>query len=343
MIQSTVIDIQSLGKTYREGLLFKRTFTALNDVSLQVRSGEVFGLLGPNGAGKTTMIKILLGILSPSKGQATVLGQPAGSMAARRRIGYLPENLAFPRHHTGRSALYFYARLNGVAESEIRRKEPELLKLVDLFGREEEPVRKYSKGMKQRLGLAQALIHDPDVLIMDEPTDGLDPIGRSQIRSVIERLRGDGKTIFLNSHILQEVELICDRVAILARGTLKGLGTIGELTSKFRASVALHVSMTVIGDRVHVEGLLSQLAQEIQPFQHQPLRPAASSESSAGENAWDFSVAVRDQQSIDLLVDRLRKLGVSLLRIEPTKARLEDVFMSVVESVGYAFSENQAS
>ncbi len=124
MIQSNVIDIQSLGKTYREGWIFKRTFNALNDVSLQVRAGEVFGLLGPNGAGKTTMIKILLGILSPSKGQATVLGQPAGSMAARRRIGYLPENLAFPRHHTGRSALYFYARLNGVPKARFVAKSP---------------------------------------------------------------------------------------------------------------------------------------------------------------------------------------------------------------------------
>ncbi len=197
--------------------------------------------------------------------------------------------------------------------------------------------------MKQRLGLAQALIHDPDVLIMDEPTDGLDPIGRSQIRSVIERLREDGKTIFLNSHILQEVELICDRVAILARGTLKGLGTIRELTSKFRASIALNVSMTVIGDRSSIESLLSQVAQEIQPFQYHELAAATSSDSSAGENAWDFSVAVRDQESIDLLVDRLRKLGISVLRIEPTKARLEDVFMSVVESEGYVFSENHAS
>ncbi len=197
--------------------------------------------------------------------------------------------------------------------------------------------------MKQRLGLAQALIHDPDVLIMDEPTDGLDPIGRSQIRSVIERLREDGKTIFLNSHILQEVELICDRVAILARGTLKGLGTIRELTAKFRASIALNVSMTVIGDRSSIESLLSQVAQEIQPFQYHELTAATSSDSSAGENAWDFSVAVRDQASIDLLVDRLRKLGISVLRIEPTKARLEDVFMSVVESEGYVSSENQAS
>ena len=173
--ETLAIDVQHLSKTYREGLLFPRVHPALKEVSLQVKAGEVFGLLGPNGAGKTTLIKVLLGILHPTKGLAQVLKEPAGSKAARRKIGYLPENLVFPRHHTGRSALYFYGRLSEMNDSQIAAREDELFDLVSLKGRQNEAVRRYSKGMRQRLGLAQAMLHDPDLLILDEPTDGLDP------------------------------------------------------------------------------------------------------------------------------------------------------------------------
>ena len=224
MIDSLAIDVQKLQKQYRDGWIVPRRFNALKGIDLGVRRGEVFGLLGPNGAGKTTLIKILLGIVKSTGGQAFLLGEPAGTKSARRRIGYLPENLNFPSHQTAKRAMEFFGRLSSVPERVIKTKSSELLELVGLAGREKELVRKYSKGMRQRLGLAQAMLHDPELLILDEPTDGLDPVGRSQIRKLINELRDQGKTVFLNSHILQEVELVCDRVAILAGGQLQGIG-----------------------------------------------------------------------------------------------------------------------
>jgi len=213
------IDVQQLSKTYREGIVFPRLHPALKDVSLQVRSGEVFGLLGPNGAGKTTLIKVLLGILHPTQGVAEVLKQPAGSKAARRKIGYLPENLVFPRHHTGRSALYFYGRLSEMSDAQIAARENELFDLVSLQGRQNEAVRRYSKGMRQRLGLAQAMLHDPDLLILDEPTDGLDPNQKNEVRTLIRNMAAE-KAVILSTHILEEVEAICTRVIIIASGRI---------------------------------------------------------------------------------------------------------------------------
>lgn len=324
MNTSTVVEIHHLKKTYREGWIWGKSYQALRGVDLNVRRGEVFGLLGPNGAGKTTLIKILLGILHPTAGSATVLGQPAGSKVARSKIGYLPENVMFPRHHTGIGALYFYARLNNVPEADIRRKCPDLLKLVGLAGRETEPVRKYSKGMRQRLGLAQAMMHDPDIMIMDEPTDGLDPLGRSQIRMVIEELRNRGKTIFLNSHILQEVEMVCDRVAILAKGLLRGVGTTRELTAQFHQ--AMQVSLELIGDS-------KRILQEIETLGLKTSSQELSPNTAAnGAPAFQVAVDVPNQASVDALIDRLRAAEVSFVSIRPRQLSLEDVFMRVVES-----------
>lgn len=324
MNTSTVVEIHQLKKTYREGWIWGKSYQALRGVDLNVRRGEVFGLLGPNGAGKTTLIKILLGILHPTGGSATVLGQPAGSKVARSKIGYLPENVMFPRHHTGIGALYFYARLNNVPEADIRRKCPDLLQLVGLAGRESEPVRKYSKGMRQRLGLAQAMMHDPDIMIMDEPTDGLDPLGRSQIRMVIEELRNRGKTIFLNSHILQEVEMVCDRVAILAKGLLRGVGTTRELTAQFHQ--AMQVSLEMIGDSQRILQVIGQLGLTASSHDF--------SAESPNSQAPTFQVAVDvpNQSSVDALVDKLREAAVSIVSIRPRQLSLEDVFMRVVES-----------
>jgi ABC-2 type transport system ATP-binding protein len=220
MMDGYAVEVENLDKTYRDGWILRRPFQALQGITLQVRYGEVFGLLGPNGAGKTTLVKLLLGIVRATRGRAFMLGRPAGERAGRRRVGYLPENLRIPRHHTALSAMDLYGQMSGMTRAEIRQSRGPLLAAVDLADRATDPVKKYSKGMLQRLGLAIALLHDPDLVFLDEPTDGLDPAGRAHVRQTLVRLKGEGKTIFLNSHLLQEVELVCDRVAILDRGVV---------------------------------------------------------------------------------------------------------------------------
>ena len=203
---------------------------ALAGVSLAVGRGEVFGLLGQNGAGKTTLVKVLLGMLAPSAGTATLLGRPAGSPPARRLVGYLPEDHRLPEYHTGPSLLDFYGALQGLPKHDRRRRAAELLDLLGLAGRDRLRIRGYSKGMRQRLALAQALLHRPRVLFLDEPTDGVDPVGRKQIRELLLAERDRGTTIFINSHLLGEVEQLCDRVAILRRGTIVRSGRVAELS-----------------------------------------------------------------------------------------------------------------
>ncbi|MGI9515927.1 MAG: ABC transporter ATP-binding protein, partial [Pirellulaceae bacterium] len=207
--QST-IEVRELSKTYTSGLIFRKKFPALHRVSFDVGRGEVFGLLGPNGAGKTTFLKILLGIISKSGGDASLLGFAAGNRRGRRNVGFLPEQLRFPRHLTGYTALEYYGNLHNKTSANVRDKRDELLDFVGLAGRGKDRVTKYSKGMLQRLGLAQALLNEPQLLVMDEPTDGLDPGARAEMRTLMQELRNRGVTIFLNSHLLQEVELVCD-------------------------------------------------------------------------------------------------------------------------------------
>lgn len=312
---TAAIEIQQVRKKYNEGWLARKSFEALRGVDLSVRKGEVFGLLGPNGAGKTTLIKILLGIVRSTGGKAYLMGEPAGSKSARRKIGYLPENLNFPSHHTATRALQLYGRLSNVDEASIRSRSAELLRLVGLDGREKELVRKYSKGMRQRLGLAQALLHEPELLILDEPTDGLDPVGRSEIRSIITRLKDQGKTVFLNSHILQEVELVCDRVAILASGQLRGVGTPGELTSQFHGALSIKVRMELSGEPVAIDRLRSEVECEL---------------LSLPEGRWQFSAHAASQDEVDVLVDRLRQNQISIHRLERSRLTLEEVFLSMV-------------
>ena len=220
-----VIEIKNLVKQYGK-------IEALRGVSLGVEKGEIFGLLGQNGAGKTTMVKILLGITKPSFGEASLLGEPVGTPGVRKRVGYLPEDHRFPEYHSGYSLLDFYASLMDVSAKDKKERIEEMLELVGLKTRMHYKIRTYSKGMKQRLGIAQALFHDPEVIFLDEPTDGVDPIGRREIRDLLHQLKEEGKTIFLNSHLLGEVELITDRVAILDKGEFIRLGTTKELTQQ---------------------------------------------------------------------------------------------------------------
>lgn len=319
---ATAIDVTDLSKTYREGLVFRKVHNALSHVSLSVKRGEVFGLLGPNGAGKTTLIKVLLGILHPNQGSATVLDLPAGSKSARRKIGYLPENLVFPRHHTGRSALYFYGRLSEMTDSQIQARESELWKIVGLKGREQEPVRRYSKGMRQRLGLAQAMLHDPDLMVFDEPTDGLDPMGRQEIRNVLDQLKERGKTVFLNSHILQEVELVCDRVAIMATGKLRGIGTIDELIESHPHASKSTVTVEAIGTMAQIQEATRDCAVRDFSVVLDGVEDATSVQR--------FVVDATDQANVDKVIDRLRENSISIYRMQRYRASLEQVFMSIV-------------
>jgi ABC-2 type transport system ATP-binding protein len=202
---------------------------AVHDLTLRVGAGEVFGFLGPNGAGKTTSMKILLGLVHPTDGQALVFGRPPTEPAARRRVGYLPEHFRFQEWATGEELLDFHGRLSGLDRAERARRVPEVLERVGLVGRGRERVRRYSKGMTQRLGLALAILPRPDLVLLDEPTSALDPVGRRDVRELVRELAADGVTVFLNSHLLTEVEAVCDRVAIVNQGRVIASGPLDDL------------------------------------------------------------------------------------------------------------------
>jgi ABC-2 type transport system ATP-binding protein len=198
---------------------------------LEVHAGEVFGFLGPNGAGKTTTMNVLLGFVQPTSGTASLFGIDVRQPIARQRIGYLPEQTYYYKFLTAEEILRFYAKIFGIAAAEADRRIAQLLKLVELEHAAKRPIKSYSKGMQQRVGLAQSLINNPDLLILDEPTSGLDPLGRMKVREIIQRLKDEGKTVFFSSHELGEVETICDRVAIVHQGELKAVGTVAEISA----------------------------------------------------------------------------------------------------------------
>jgi len=229
--RSTVVETHELRKTYRTGFWLNQKIVSLKGCTLNVLQGETFGLLGPNGAGKTTLLKTLLGIVRPSGGRGRLLGAPLGDRAIKQRIGYLPENPYFYDYLTGWETLQFTAGLFQIPRSVQKQRIPQLLDLVglSLSAARKKQLRQYSKGMLQRIGMAQALINDPELVFFDEPMSGLDPMGRYQIREIILSLKDQGKTIFFNSHVLSDVELICDRIAILANGELICSGSLQEL------------------------------------------------------------------------------------------------------------------
>jgi ABC-2 type transport system ATP-binding protein len=285
-----------------------RSVTALDGFSLSVGEGEIFGLLGPNGAGKTTFIKVLLGIVFPDGGDAGVLGRPLGNIGVKARIGYLPENHRYPAYLTGEQVLRFFGKLSGVAPAELERRIPELLALVQLEKWRSMKIRKYSKGMLQRLGLAQALVNRPSLVILDEPTDGVDPIGRKEIRDVLLRLRGEGTTVFLNSHLLSEVELICDRVAILHKGRLLRLGSVAELTRQEHVYV-----FTLDGD---LPGAVrAQWEATRVPFTLDGRRVAITADTL---------------DDVNRRLDELRNAGALLRQMEQKRTSLEDLFIDTI-------------
>jgi ABC-2 type transport system ATP-binding protein len=228
---TSVIETSELTKDYDVGFWRKRPHRALDHLTLAVGQGEVFGFLGPNGAGKTTTLKLLLQLVYPTSGRAEILGRPSGDTSIKRRIGYLPENPYFYDYLTAEELLVYFAALFGCSRREGQKRAARLLDEIGIGAERRWSLRKYSKGMLQRVGIAQALINDPEVIIFDEPMSGLDPLGRRDVRSLILRLRDEGRTVFFSSHVLSDAEALCSRVAILARGRLVAQGPIGEITA----------------------------------------------------------------------------------------------------------------
>jgi ABC-2 type transport system ATP-binding protein len=291
------IDTAGLRKTYG-------TRAAVRDLTLQVGRGEAFGFLGPNGAGKSTSIKMLLGLVTPTSGRALLLGHPIGTREVRARIGFLPEHFRFYDWLSASELVTFHGRLCGLAEETLRRKVPKLLERVGLSTQNSKPVRSFSKGMMQRVGLAQAMVNDPEILFLDEPTSGLDPAGRKLVRDIIHEQRDRGATVFLNSHLLGEVEQSCDRVAFIRAGKIIGEYRMGEWQSgQMEVEVRARQISSVVVER------LAAIAQDLQ-LEGQRLRLRVTSEERLPE-----------------IVRCLVANGVDIFSIVPQRMSLEDLFL----------------
>jgi ABC-2 type transport system ATP-binding protein len=243
---NAILQTQALRVEYRSRELRQGVKMALKGLNLSVHAGEVFGFLGPNGAGKTTTMNVLLGYVNATSGTASLFGVDVREPIARQKIGYLPELTYYYKFLTAEELLRFYARLFEIPRSQTEARIDQLMKLVELEEARKRPIRTFSKGMQQRVGLAQSLINNPELLLLDEPTSGLDPLGRMKVREIIQRLKGEGKTVFFSSHELGEVETVCDRVAILHQGELKAEGRVSDLVSQHQCNLE-QVFLKVVG------------------------------------------------------------------------------------------------
>src|SRR5579885_3500653 len=241
-----IVEIENLRVEYRTRAIGQAAKLAVDGLNLNVQQGEVFGFLGPNGAGKTTTMNVLLGFVNATSGAACLFGVNVNEPIARQRIGYLPELTYYYKFLTAEELLRFYAKVFGIPRAETDKRIDELLKLVELQDARKRPIKSYSKGMQQRVGLAQALINNPDLLILDEPTSGLDPIGRMKVREIIQRLKNEGKTVLFSSHELGEVETVCDRVAILHQGKLQVEGRVSDLMNQYQSNLE-QIFLKIIG------------------------------------------------------------------------------------------------
>jgi ABC-2 type transport system ATP-binding protein len=312
---TAVVHTEHLTKDFQIGFWRRRPHRGLDAVSLDIPAGEVFGLLGPNGAGKSTTFKLLLNLIWPTSGRAEVFGRPAGDPAARRRLGFLPENPAFYDRLTAEELLEYFAGLFGWMGEERRRRAARVLDAVGLADDRRRPLRSLSKGMVQRVGLAGALVNDPELIILDEPMSGLDPVGRREVRELILRLRDEGRTVLFSSHILSDAELLCHRVAILARGRLAVAGSVSELTAKASRRGGP-------GWEVVAGGLSPDLAARISPRVQHLTRIA--------DDRYSFDLA--DEDHPETMIAELAAAGARLVSLTPLKATLEDVFMSALAS-----------
>ncbi len=307
----TVIEVSGLKKQYRSAVGRSR-ITALDGIDFSVREGELFGLLGPNGAGKTTAVKILLDLTRPTAGEARINGLPAGNPESRRRVGYLPEGHKIPSYLTARQALGIFGKMSGLDDVTIKRRSLELLERLRIAQWIDVRVKKYSKGMTQRLGLAIALLHSPHVLLLDEPTDGVDPVGRREIRDILQaEAAANGTAVLLNSHLLSEIELTCNHVAVLRNGKVAAAGSIEELTR--RAAKYKMVPAAPVDDAL----------------------VASFRESGAGVERVNghMLLTVDDVTHLNALVDKLRAGGGLLTELSPVRSTLEDVFVDLVRAV----------
>jgi ABC-2 type transport system ATP-binding protein len=280
--------------------------TALGGVTLSVLRGEIFALLGPNGAGKTTLFKIALGIARLTSGRVEVDGLTASDPESRRRVGYLPENHQFPSYLTGNGLVTLAGRLRGMSGSEIHGVAPGLLDLVGMSKWADREIKTYSKGMLQRVGLAQALAANPQILFLDEPTDGVDPVGKIEIRQLLQKLRAEGKTILINSHLLSEVESIADRVAILDKGRVMKIGSIGDLTSR--------------GSQYEIQADLKNVPIAFPPEIGRALSISADT----------LALELKDGQTINSAIDFLRSQDIAILSVKPIKISLEQSFIETI-------------
>lgn len=320
--QNNAISVNKLDKFYSEGLFRRKKFHALKGIDLTIPQGEIFGLLGPNGAGKTTFVKIMLGIVEKSSGDAEMMGCRAGSPSARKRVGYLPENLRMRQHHTANTALEFYGGLNGLSPQQVRAKRKDLLGKVGLSEWANAGIKKFSKGMLQRLGLAQALLHDPEMIFLDEPTDGLDPQARAELRDIMSKLRDDGKTIFINSHILQEVELICDSVAILDHGELKYCGPVRQIGDFIQNKTGVRIG----------SGITFVVRCSMEKF-HAIAEPGPDDSINSGtDDCVEFYCTNTDTGFVNSTIDRFRASGVDILEVSKRNVTLEEAFLTILSS-----------
>src|SRR5580704_4505305 len=296
------IEILGLEKTYTVGFWRKRPKYALRPFDLQVEDGEIFGFLGPNGAGKTTTLKLLMGLIFPTAGSARILGMAIDDPRMKAQIGFLPEQPYFYDYLTARELLEYFAGLSGVAAKERSRRAEAMLVRVGLKDVGGVQLRKFSKGMLQRVGIAQAIIHEPKVVFFDEPMSGLDPMGRREVRDLMDQLRHEGKTVFFSTHILSDAEALCDRVAIINLGELQGVGALADLTSSVQNNVeiiwqgtAVPQSLRALGAECHVAG--------------------------------DTVRAILREANQDAAIEALRRERVRLISVVPVRTSLEDYFM----------------
>ena len=297
------IETFNLTKYYSRGKV-----KALNDFTLQVETGQIFSLLGPNGAGKTTLIKLLIGLAHATSGTANILNYSIKNYKMHKHIGYLAENHRFPEFLTAAQVLYYYGKMSGLNSGDLKTRISTLLKLVNLKEWADVKIQKYSKGMMQRLGLANALIPDPDILFLDEPTDGIDPVGRREIRDLLKKLQAQGKTIFLNSHLLSEVERISDEVAILKGGKLLQKGRVEDFIS-----VKQQFQLKLLSEN----GKLDEISKKLNiPVNYQNEL---------------YNISVKDDEHLNTFIDSLRRECITIQAIIPRKISLEDFFIDVIE------------
>ena len=296
------IEILGLEKTYSVGFWRKRPKRALRPLRLTVEEGEIFGFLGPNGAGKTTTLKLLMGLVFPTAGSARILGMDANDPRVKAQIGFLPEQPYFYDYLTARELLEYYAQLSGVAAKDRAKKVEAMLQRVGLPDAGDIQLRKFSKGMLQRVGIAQAILHDPKVVFLDEPMSGLDPMGRREVRDLIEQLKKEGKTVFFSTHILSDAEALCDRVAIIHLGQLRSVGVVADLTSSMHGKVELIWQSGVVPASIRALGAECYIT-------------------------GDTARAVLAEEKQDAAIDALRREKLRLISVTPVRATLEDYFL----------------